>query len=57
MILTLNIPINKGVRMITQTHAHTQTHTKGIQSDQTPFMTFSCIKMLQQFSTTITPHD
>ena len=67
MILTLHIPINKGVRMITQihvcahTHTHTHTHTHppttGTQSDQTPLMTFSYIKMLQQFSTTIIPHD
>jgi hypothetical protein len=60
MIFTLHIPINKVVEMITQTHAcaHiTHTPTTGIQPDQTTLMTFSCIKMLQQFSTTITPHD
>jgi hypothetical protein len=60
MTLTLHIGVNKGVRMITQTHAcaHTKhTPTTRTQTDQTPLMTFSYIKMLQQFSTTITPRD
>ena len=60
MILTIHIPINKVVRMITQMYAcahKTHTHTNGIQSDQTTLVTFSFTKMLQQFSTTITPHD
>jgi hypothetical protein len=59
MLPTLHIAVNKGVRTITQTHAcaHTKhTPTTGTQSDQTPLMTFSCIKMSQQFGTTITPH-
>jgi len=51
MIFSLHIPINKGLRMITQTYAHTHTHTKhtpttGTQSDQTTLMTISYIKML-----------
>jgi hypothetical protein len=46
MILTLHIPVSKGVRMITQMHAcahtkHTDTHTTGTQSDLTKIMTFS----------------
>jgi len=56
-ILTLHILTNKGVRMITHTHACAyKTHTKRIKSDETTLVTFSFTKMLQQFSTTITAY-
>ena len=53
MILTLHIPINKGVKMITQTQACAHK----TQSDQTTLVTFPFTQMSQQSSTTNTAHN